>query len=108
MGWWRGYFGGVGSVRTAAVAGLFYPGLRRTLEATVDGMRLGAVRRAGRPKALVVPHAGYIYSVPITASAYAQLREPFPMWVVLLGPAHFEPVLDTLEYLVQGPRFGWR
>ena len=40
----------------------------------------------------MVPHAGYVYSGPVAASAYAQLREPLPTRVVLLGPSHFEPL----------------
>lgn len=79
-------------VRSAAVAGSFYPGQRRALESDLDRMLTLATRRNGRPKALVVPHAGYIYSGPVAASAYRQVREPFPTRVVLLGPAHFEPV----------------
>jgi len=79
-------------VRPAAVAGSFYPGHRRSLEALVDEMLAAATPRAGRPKALVVPHAGYVYSGPIAASAYVQLRDPFPTRVVLLGPSHFEHV----------------
>ncbi len=80
------------TTRPAAVAGTFYPGHRRPLEATVDELLGAAVQRAGRPKALVVPHAGYVYSGAIAASAYAQLRDPLPTRVVLLGPAHFEYV----------------
>jgi len=79
-------------VRPAAVAGTFYPGRRRELESSIDRMLASAVRQRGRPKALVVPHAGYIYSGPVAASAYAQLRAPFPTRVVLLGPSHFEPL----------------
>jgi len=79
-------------VRSAAVAGSFYPADRRALEASVDEMLGAATRRSGRPKALVVPHAGYVYSGPIAASAYAQLRDPSPTRVVLLGPCHFEPL----------------
>ena len=40
----------------------------------------------------MAPHAGYVYSGPIAASAYAQLRDPLPTRVVLLGPAHYEAV----------------
>jgi AmmeMemoRadiSam system protein B len=42
------------------------------------------------PKALIVPHAGYIYSGPVAASAYARLRDAGSQIrrVVLLGPAH--------------------
>jgi AmmeMemoRadiSam system protein B len=43
-----------------------------------------------RPKVLVAPHAGYVYSGPIAASAYKLLQDlsPRPRRVVLLGPAH--------------------
>jgi AmmeMemoRadiSam system protein B len=79
-------------LRPAAVAGSFYPGQRRALEAEVDELLGSTNRLDGRPKALVVPHAGYVYSGPVAASAYAQLRAPLPTRVVLLGPAHFEPL----------------
>jgi len=79
-------------IRPAAVAGAFYPSHRRTLESSIDQMLRSAVRFGRRPKALVVPHAGYIYSGPIAASAYAQLRAPLPTRVVLLGPSHFAHV----------------
>lgn len=94
----------MGNVRPAAVAGTFYPGLRRALESSVDAYLSEAVRRERRPKALVVPHAGYVYSGPIAGSAYAQLRAPLPTRVVLLGPAHYElvrglalPACEALE-----------
>ena len=78
--------------RPAAVAGSFYPGAADQLAATLSAM-LGAAR-AGAPaspiKALVVPHAGYIYSGPIAASAYALLapQRSSITRVVLLGPCH--------------------
>ncbi len=83
------------SVRQPAVAGTFYPGDARELDAAVDGY-LAAVEPQGltpegpAPKALIAPHAGYIYSGPVAASAYARLapaRETVER-VVLLGPAH--------------------
>lgn len=78
-------------VRSPAVAGTFYPGTRRELEEAVRGY-LGRVEAgdADAPKALIAPHAGYVYSGPIAASAYALLasaRERIER-VVLLGPAH--------------------
>lgn len=80
------------TVRPPAVAGTFYPGLRKTLLASVDELLHAAKPKGARPKALVVPHAGYVYSGPIAASAYAQLQAPWPTRVVLLGPSHFEPL----------------
>lgn len=79
------------TVRPPAVAGLFYPNDARELAATVD--RLVAAAPAGQgkcPKALIVPHAGYVYSGPIAASAFA-LVAPFAdriERVILLGPTH--------------------
>ncbi len=77
--------------RSPAVAGLFYPGehgaLTRTLAKLLDSAQ---PNEPGTPKALIAPHAGYVYSGPIAASAYAQLtaaRDTIHR-VVLLGPAH--------------------
>ncbi|MFZ5467572.1 MAG: AmmeMemoRadiSam system protein B [Pseudomonadota bacterium] len=77
--------------RPAAVAGRFYPAdpaeLRRQLEAYVPAGQPGAAR----PKALIAPHAGYVYSGPVAGRAYARLAEARGSIerVVLLGPAHF-------------------
>jgi len=79
-------------VRPAAVAGAFYPGDASTLQAQL-GSYLAAVAVGGEarpPKAIIAPHAGYIYSGPIAASIYSRLA---PLRgrirrVVLAGPAH--------------------
>ncbi len=81
----------VNRTRPAAVAGYFYPRGARELHDTVAGLLAGvAASNAPLPKAIVAPHAGYVYSGPIAASVYAQLA---PLRgrvsrVVLLGPAH--------------------
>jgi AmmeMemoRadiSam system protein B len=85
------------AVRPAAVAGMFYPELREVLDAQVRAYLEQAARPADarpRPKALIVPHAGYIYSGPIAAAAYALLAAACEdvRRVVLLGPAHRVPV----------------
>jgi AmmeMemoRadiSam system protein B len=82
----------VTDVRAPALAGSFYPASPAELGATIDRL-LAAVPRAPRevcPKALIVPHAGYVYSGPIAASAFARIQ-PFAeriTRVVLVGPAH--------------------
>lgn len=79
-------------VRPAAVAGRFYPGEARALAAAVDDALAAAPPWPGpAPKALVVPHAGYVYSGPVAASAYATLAScgDAIRRVVLLGPAHY-------------------
>lgn len=81
------------SVRAPAVAGTFYPGESRELAQSLAQMLGTAAHDApGRavPKALIAPHAGYIYSGPIAASVYALLapaRRSITR-VVLLGPTH--------------------
>jgi len=77
-------------IREPAVAGLFYPGAPDELRTTIDGY-LSAVQGAGAsPKALIAPHAGYIYSGPVAAAAFATLVEARETVrrVILLGPAH--------------------
>jgi AmmeMemoRadiSam system protein B len=69
---------------------MFYPADARQLAHEVQDL-LGAARQPGlRPKALIAPHAGYIYSGAVAASAYAALKDIAPRIrrVVLLGPTH--------------------
>jgi AmmeMemoRadiSam system protein B len=81
------------SVRAPAVAGTFYPGESRELAHTLAQMLGTAAHDAPEravPKALIAPHAGYIYSGPVAASVYALLapaRRSITR-VVLLGPTH--------------------
>lgn len=85
-------------VRAPAVAGHFYPDdpglLARAVEGYLAAAALGTARDGAPPKAVVVPHAGYAYSAPIAASAYARLRplKGKVRRVVLIGPAHRTPV----------------
>lgn len=81
-------------IKTPAVAGLFYPDSRRELSAVVDDfLDQAEVDSPVQPHALIAPHAGYVYSGPIAASAYATLRR----WkdrihrVVVLAPSHRVP-----------------
>jgi AmmeMemoRadiSam system protein B len=80
-------------VRPPALAGAFYPRSPDALAAEVDALLAAAPpapRGARPPKALVLPHAGYIYSGPVAAAGYARLRPARGHIgrVVLLGPAH--------------------
>jgi AmmeMemoRadiSam system protein B/AmmeMemoRadiSam system protein A len=83
------------TIRPAAVAGMFYPDDARTLRAQVAHYlaQVGAKAsraRPTRPKILLVPHAGYVYSGPVSAHAYATLANAGGgiRRVVLLGPTH--------------------
>lgn len=85
-------------VRQPAVAGTFYSGQRVALSNHVMSMlaatKLGVDVPNGIPKAIIVPHAGYIYSGATAALGYAHLlsgRKTIKR-VVLLGPVHRVPV----------------
>ena len=79
------------TVRTAAVAGLFYEADARRLAHHIDVLMDAACAEAGdAPRVLIVPHAGYTYSGQTAARAYSRLlphRDKIER-VVLLGPAH--------------------
>lgn len=80
-------------VRAPAVAGAFYPASREALGELVDRLLAEAPAPDGAqpcPKALIVPHAGYVYSGPVAASAFARLLPHAASIerVVLVGPAH--------------------
>jgi len=86
-------------MRFPAVAGQFYEGDSRALAAQVESCYRHPLGPGDRPrvarggprtlKGLVVPHAGYMYSGPIAAHAYAALaRDGLPETFVILGPNH--------------------
>ena len=82
-------------IREPAVAGHFYPADSGELSATINQMLdAETVPYTVAPKALIVPHAGYVYSGPVAASAYAMLRPHRDEYtrVVLLGPSHLVAV----------------
>jgi len=90
-------FGSADTVRPAAVAGMFYPGDARSLASEIADYLDQTEEQApapGFPKVVIVPHAGYIYSGPVAASAYDLLRPArgIVKRVVLLGPCHRVPV----------------
>jgi AmmeMemoRadiSam system protein B len=98
------------TVRPAAVAGMFYPGRADVLREAVDSLLAAVQQPAPRPKAVIAPHAGYVYSGSTAALAYAAVAhgahpDPTPAAapdagrtpttdttitrVVLLGPCHY-------------------
>ena len=83
-------------IHRPSVAGLFYPASPNTLHADIARYLADVAADripAARPKAIVSPHAGYIYSAPVAAYGYAAVR-PFAdsiRRVVLLAPAHRLP-----------------
>ncbi len=78
-------------IRPAAVAGAFYPGSAPELQAMLAQCWDDAKITVGPvPKAIVAPHAGYIYSGAVAASAYARIKPAHARIkrVILLGPCH--------------------
>jgi AmmeMemoRadiSam system protein B len=74
------------------VAGSFYPGNPQRLRAELAGLLADAPAHAARHlKAVIAPHAGYVYSGKVAATAFAHLRERAKniARVVVIGPAHY-------------------
>ena len=89
-------------IRPPAVAGMFYPADPKELEAYVRATLAEAARDVPpleNVKAVVAPHAGYVYSGPIAAHAFAALaqaaRERDIRRIVLMGPAHTVPLIGV-------------
>src|SRR5262245_50784839 len=80
------------ALRTTAVAGSWYPASPPALAAAVDRYIAQAddgPRGLARVTALIAPHAGLMYSGPVAAYAYRQLRTRPVDLIVLVGPSHF-------------------
>ncbi|MEE4163068.1 MAG: AmmeMemoRadiSam system protein B [Woeseiaceae bacterium] len=97
------------TIREPAVAGRFYAKsageLARSVATMLDAV---PVISGPAPKALIVPHAGYVYSGPVAARAYAELRPWHDRYrrVVLLGPSHrvaFRGLATTSAALFRTP-----
>lgn len=82
------------TIRTPVVSGSFYPANPAELRGQVEGFltEVGGPEGAS-PKAIIAPHAGYIYSGTVAARAYARINPKGISRVVLLGPSHRIPFL---------------
>lgn len=80
------------TVRAPAVAGLFYPDSAAELRAEIEDCLEAAPRRElpGHILGLISPHAGYTYSGPVAAHAYAPLQGKPIRRVVVISPCHVE------------------
>ena len=96
--------------RPAAVAGMFYPESAALLAGTVAEMLdQAATNPPLRPKAIIAPHAGYVYSGGCAGQGYARV-EPTPT-IILLGVNHrgagAELPSEVLVQLKEGGDYGW-
>ncbi len=88
---------GGGEIRPPVVAGKFYPESAAVLKAAIEKfMNSAAPAQAQKPLAIVVPHAGYIYSGQICADGYNQVRGGAYEVVVILGTNHTAPDLRKI------------
>ncbi|NKB36736.1 MAG: AmmeMemoRadiSam system protein B [Gammaproteobacteria bacterium] len=78
------------TVRPPALAGSFYPAASLELQHQIESFLKSSVTNTKPPKAIIAPHAGYIYSGSTAAAAYASLKQVSRSIrrVVILGPAH--------------------
>ena len=76
--------------RHAVVAGAFYPASKEELESMLNKFlkNVTNVDLEKEPKALIVPHAGYIYSAQVATYSYALLKKFKKQKIILLGPSH--------------------
>jgi len=79
------------TLRHPAVAGAFYPADPDELAGMIRGFLSKAkiIPGGGRLRALVVPHAGYVYSGPVAAYGYKALSEEEYSKAVIMGPSHY-------------------
>ena len=95
-------------IRPSPIAGQWYPGDARRLSSSVDGYinaaRLPAIE--GQIIAVMVPHAGHIYSGPVAGYAFAALRGLTPDLVAVISPSHYpypQPLLTTAHQAYATP-----
>ncbi|MBF0125759.1 MAG: AmmeMemoRadiSam system protein B [Magnetococcales bacterium] len=98
-------------VRAPAVAGMFYPGEAGELRNLVRTLLAQAPEVKADPVAMVVPHAGFIYSGRTAACAYKSLPAApahAPRRVFLLGPSHRVPLrgVSVGDYTAYGTPLG--
>jgi len=73
--------------RKPCVAGTFYPGRRDVLLDTIESLTDPKAKKT-KAIAVVVPHAGYMYSGPVAGAVFSSVK--VPPAVIILGPAHQE------------------
>lgn len=85
-------------IRFPAVAGTFYPGdgdeLARMVRLFIKQAKPALVKNL---RALIVPHAGYVYSGPVAATGYKLLEKQKFSRVIGLGPSHYAAFVGAAE-----------
>ncbi len=81
-------------IKECDVAGQFYPKERAQLIEMIENFSSSEREIIYKPKAIIVPHAGFIYSGDIAAKAYKALIPLVDNYkkIILLSPAHRKSV----------------
>jgi len=86
-------------IRESVIAGSWYPGRREVLESQIDKYLTEAKKEDSTGLiALISPHAGYIYSGPVAASAYKQLEGRRFNTVIIIAPSHHVAIKGASVY----------
>jgi AmmeMemoRadiSam system protein B/AmmeMemoRadiSam system protein A len=92
----------IGRVRPSAIAGTWYPAQREELSTMLDGFLESVTPLDGQPLAMVVPHAGYVYSGPVAAYAFKQLEGgPYDV-AVIIAADHQPPLSNPISVWAEG------
>ncbi|MCP4536060.1 MAG: AmmeMemoRadiSam system protein B [Chloroflexi bacterium] len=91
-----------GRIRPAAVAGEWYPDDPDELTRLVDEMLASVDPVDGEPIALIVPHAGYVYSGPVAAFGFKQLKGVGYDVAVVIASDHVAPVSSPISVWAEG------
>lgn len=92
------------SIRTPAVAGRFYPGNSKQLQSNIKQyFAKASSRQKEAPAALLVPHAGYVFSGQVAAEAYKSIPESASYKrVFIIGSAHTFHFTGASVYAEEG------
>ncbi|MEW6718429.1 MAG: AmmeMemoRadiSam system protein B, partial [Chloroflexota bacterium] len=91
-----------GQIRPSVIAGTWYPGDPEELTATVDGMLNAVIPIDGKPIALIVPHAGYVYSGLVAAYGFRQLQGQDVEVAVIIASDHQAPLSKPISVWAEG------
>ncbi len=91
-----------GRVRPPAIAGSWYPADPDELAQMIDGMLEAERLVDGAPLALIVPHAGYVYSGPVAAAGFRQMRNGEYDVAVIIAADHQAPLSSPISVWVEG------
>ncbi|OGI08568.1 MAG: AmmeMemoRadiSam system protein B [Candidatus Margulisbacteria bacterium GWF2_35_9] len=76
------------NILRSSFSGSFYPQNATVLSKQVHSYLSKIQKTVHHPKALIVPHAGYVYSGQVAAHGYKQLEKESYQTAIILGPSH--------------------